>query len=124
MEFFTLNKNEYPHASEIKSQGENQIAMKENLLEINELKDFLGYEHLRSIRKWLYLNNIPMMPMGKKTYIQADTLTNFIEAQKPACSPRKDIRNNLTISVSVNNNIPIRKRSKAAQNFLSAVQSE
>lgn len=103
---------------------EARMETKEKLTEINQLKEFLGYNDLRSTRGWLSRNNITMITMGKKTYIKTDTLDNFIESKT---SPQRNSSANSIETGALGNTrkLIIRKRvhSKAANDFLSGIKS-
>ncbi|HXD93315.1 MAG TPA: hypothetical protein VNX01_08885 [Bacteroidia bacterium] len=52
------------------------MSVTNDLIEINELLDLLGYSDLRSVRKFCMENKIPLFNLGKKTY----TINNFLDA--------------------------------------------
>lgn len=55
--------------------------MKENLTELTELMNCLGYEDERSVKKWCRINKVPILKMGLKKYILSYFLTQLIENQ-------------------------------------------
>lgn len=103
---------------------EARMETKERLTEINQLKEFLGYNDLRSTKGWLSRNNITMINLGKRTYIKTDTLDHFIESKTVTVGNTSAER---TEKGTLGNarKVIMRKRghSKAAQDFLSGIKS-
>jgi len=52
--------------------------MLDNLIEIKELFELLGYTDQRSVQAWCRKNKIPLIDIGKKTYTLRHFLDNFI----------------------------------------------
>jgi len=52
--------------------------MLDNLIEIKELFELLGYTDQRSVQVWCKKNKIPLIDIGKKTYTLSHFLDNFI----------------------------------------------
>jgi hypothetical protein len=48
--------------------------VKENLVDLNELMEILGYSDERSVKKWCKQNKVPLFHIGTRKY----TLTNFL----------------------------------------------
>ncbi|MDZ4786579.1 MAG: hypothetical protein SGJ02_10945 [bacterium] len=55
--------------------------MKEKLVDIQTLLEWLGYEDVRSVRVWCKKNKIPLFDVGKRTYTVADFLDIFLEKE-------------------------------------------
>ena len=55
--------------------------MKEKLVEIESLLELLGYNDLRSVRRWCIKNKIPLFVVGKRTYTVANFLDLFLEKE-------------------------------------------
>jgi hypothetical protein len=53
----------------------------DNLIEINQLLEILGYSDLRSVRTWANKNKIPLIAIGKKTYCARNFIDLIIENQ-------------------------------------------
>lgn len=49
--------------------------MVDDLIDIKDLSELLGYTDQRSIQNWCKRNKIPLIPLGKKTY----TVRHFID---------------------------------------------
>ncbi len=55
--------------------------LNENLIELSELMQLLGYGDERSIRKWCKNNSIPIIKLGLKKYVLSHLLTQYIDNQ-------------------------------------------
>lgn len=55
--------------------------MKEKLVDIQTLLEWLGYEDVRSVRAWCKKNKIPLFDVGRRTYTVADFLDIFLERE-------------------------------------------
>ena len=101
------------------------IPTKDGLIEINQLKYFLGFDDVRSVKKWLNQQNITMLLMGKKSYIKLESLDRFIELKSPSTNGHPVNRLDNSAShrgkSSLKENQP---RSKAAINFLKSIHSD
>ena len=53
----------------------------ENLIEINELLDILGYSDLRSVMAWANKHKVAIITLGKKTYCARKFIDLIIENQ-------------------------------------------
>ena len=55
--------------------------MREDLIEIREAMELLGYSDERSIKRWCNAHNIPIATLGKKKYLPKHLLTQYIDNQ-------------------------------------------
>lgn len=53
----------------------------DNLVELTELFELLGYQDERSVIKWCGRNNIPIVKLGLKKYISSHLLTQIVDNQ-------------------------------------------
>ena len=51
----------------------------DSLIEINKLKEVLGYKDLRSIQTWCRNKSINIIVLGKKNYITKDSWESFLQ---------------------------------------------
>lgn len=51
------------------------MAISEKLIEVDELRNILGYSDIRSVKKFCMLKKVPLINLGKKTYI----ISNFLD---------------------------------------------
>ncbi len=110
---------------ESNQQFNSPIQTKDELIEISQLKYFLGFDDVRSVKKWLNQQNIAMVLMGKKTYIKSESLNLFIESKAGSSQ-------NLTVSENKSSTTrrgkrrteEVQPRSKAAREFLKNIHSD
>ena len=55
--------------------------MKEDLTDILDLMNTLGYSDDRSVKKWCKRNNIPIISLGLRKYVLSQLLTQYIDNQ-------------------------------------------
>ena len=110
---------------ESNQQFHSFIQTKDEMLEISKLKYFLGFDDVRSVKKWLNQQNIAMILMGKKTYIKSESLDLFIESQSPS-SQNLPVSENRTSNKrrGKRNSEEVQPRSKAAREFLRKIHSD
>jgi hypothetical protein len=106
-------------------QFHSPIQTKVELMEISQLKYFLGFDDVRSVKKWLSQQNIAMILMGKKTYIKSESLDLFIESKSPSSQnlPVGDNRSSNTRR-GKRNAKEYQPRSKVARDFLKKIHSD
>lgn len=49
-----------------------------NLIDINNLKELLGYADLRSVRTYCKNNNVPIIVLGRKSYVHEAFLNDLV----------------------------------------------
>ena len=110
---------------ESNQQLHSPIQTKDDLIEISQLKYFLGFDDVRSVKKWLHQHNIAMLLMGKKTYIKSESLNLFIESKSPSSQnlPVSEHRSSI-IRRGKRNTEEFQPRSKVAREFLRKIHSD
>lgn len=117
--------------------------MIEKLIKLDELATLLGYEDLRSTKKWCYKNKIQVLKVGKNNYVLSDMIdiyfreqvAGFFGATKNNCGAILDaIQNDNTVELAELVNAPAtnsvkkiytqkKEHSKAALDFLTNIKS-
>lgn len=103
-------------------------ALNGKLMEIEELMNLLGYKEVRSAKNWCSKNNIPIVRLGKKRYVDSSFINNLVSqslrqdnATDYGRGHRAPMENTFTCPSTGSNEI---KHGKAAQKFLSKFKPE
>ncbi len=106
------------------SQGQLPVpdVMNPEVIDINMIKKFTGYDDIRSAKSWLLQQGFKLIEAGKKTYVSSIAWENYI---------KKQTEGNIA-SMNMNDNPVVEKRktvgkskrrSKAATDFLKNIKS-
>lgn len=104
-----------------------KINKMDDLIEIEELMNFLGYKSERSVLSWCRKNNISIQTFGKKKYADAIAFKSLI-SKSLGIENRTDFTKGHRPTDNIRNPGPGSSNSKphgeAAQNFLNKFKSE
>ncbi|HZH70840.1 MAG TPA: hypothetical protein VFD80_10345 [Flavobacteriaceae bacterium] len=84
----------------------------ENLVEIDKLKELLGYKDYRSIERWCITKNIAILKLGRKKYCYKESLDDCIKREAIKKFSVKKINSINALETPVNAHIFVEKQPK------------